>query len=88
MTDFVKQKMNRTMKNRNSVILIGLLMLGLSSCDDFLELPSETNLTSATFFKTQGDFEKAVNGAYAPLRTIYLNTSWLLGEMHSGQYTL
>ena len=83
MTDFVKQKMNRTMKNINSVILIGLLILGLSACDDFLELPSETNLTSATFFKTQGDFEKAVNGAYAPLRTIYLNTSWLLGEMHS-----
>ena len=83
MTDFVKQKMNRTMKNRNSVILIGLLMLGLSSCDDFLEIPSETNLTSATFFKTQSDFEKAVNGAYAPLRGIFVNTSWLLGEMHS-----
>ena len=63
-------------------------MLGLSSCDDFLELPSETNLTSATFFKTQSDFEKAVNGAYAPLRVILQVgqtqlRSWLMGEMHS-----
>ena len=56
------------MKNRNSVILIVLLMLGLSSCDDFLELPPEANLTSVTFFKSQNDFAKAVNGAYEPLR--------------------
>lgn len=81
--------MKTTMKNRNSTILIGLLMIGLVSCSDFLELPSETNLTSTTFFKSQNDFEKAVNGAYEPLRGLFASGanaatgSWLMGEMHS-----
>jgi len=83
MTEFVKQKMNRTMKNRNSVILIALLMLGLSSCDDFLELTPEANLTSVTFFKSENDFAKAVNGAYEPLRGMYTANAWLVSEMHS-----
>ncbi|NJO24640.1 MAG: RagB/SusD family nutrient uptake outer membrane protein, partial [Bacteroidia bacterium] len=72
------------------ILFSGLLMIGLSSCKkDFLNLPSETNLTSATFFKTQADFEKAVNGAYAPLRTLYNNpaannsSAYFMGEMHS-----
>ena len=77
------------MKNIKSAILIGSLVLGLSSCEDFLEIPSETNLTSATFFKSQNDFVKAVNGAYAPLRGLFASGanaatgSWLMGEMHS-----
>ncbi|CAN5696894.1 hypothetical protein BH10BAC2_BH10BAC2_14600 [soil metagenome] len=72
-------------------IIFGALLITLiSSCNkDFLEIPSETNLTSATFFKTQADFEKAVNGAYAPLRTLYYNpaannsSAFFMGEMHS-----
>jgi hypothetical protein len=81
--------MKTSMKNIKTVILIGSLLLGLSSCEDFLELPSETNLTSATFFQSQNDFVKAVNGAYAPLRGLYASGanaatgSWLMGEMHS-----
>jgi hypothetical protein len=81
--------MKTSMKNIKRAILIGSLVLGLSSCEDFLELPSETNLTSATFFKSQNDFVKAVNGAYAPLRGLYASGanaatgSWLMGEMHS-----
>jgi hypothetical protein len=77
------------MKKRNSAILIGILMLVFTSCNDFLDLPSETNLTSAIFFKSQSDFEKAVNGAYAPLRGLFASGanaatgSWLMGEMHS-----
>ncbi len=72
------------------ILFAGLLMIGFSSCKkDFLDIPSETNLTSATFFKTQADFEKAVNGAYAPLRTLYNNpagnnsSAFFMGEMHS-----
>src|SRR5690606_18498977 len=52
-------------------------------CEDFLTVVPETELTSTTFFKTQTDFEQAVNAAYAPLRTITNDRSWLLGEMHS-----
>lgn len=72
------------------IIFAALLISSLSSCKkDFLEIPSETNLTSATFFKTQGDFEKAVSGAYAPLRALYNNpaannsSAFFMGEMHS-----
>jgi starch-binding outer membrane protein, SusD/RagB family len=66
------------------------LMIGISSCQkDFLDLPSETNLTSATYFQTKSDFENAVNGAYAPLRALYNNPAangsgaFFMGEMHS-----
>ena len=59
------------------------MILSLSSCKkDFLELPSETNLSTPIFFKTQEDFVKAVNGAYEPLRTSYAR-AWVMGEMRS-----
>ncbi|WP_111672579.1 RagB/SusD family nutrient uptake outer membrane protein [Algoriphagus litoralis] len=65
--------------------IIGLLSasLFLTSCEDFLTVVPETQLSSATFFKNQNDFEQAVNAAYAPLRTITNDRSWLLSEMHS-----
>ena len=73
-----------------NIILTGFLILSLASCsEDFLEIPSETNLTSGTFFKTESDFQKAVNGAYAPLRGLYNSGanagsgSWVMGEAHS-----
>jgi hypothetical protein len=64
------------------------LSLFLSSCNsDFLELPSETSLSTATFYKTEADFQQAVNGAYAPLRTLYNGAAgqgaWVMGEMRS-----
>jgi tetratricopeptide (TPR) repeat protein len=71
------------------IIFIGLLFVSLASCDDLLNIESKTSLTSATFFKTQKDFEKAVNGIYEPLRGLYINGvnattgSWIMGEMHS-----
>lgn len=55
----------------------------LTGCEDFLTVIPETELTSTTFFKTQTDFEQAVNAAYAPLRAITTERSWLLSEMHS-----
>ena len=61
-----------------------LLTLGLSSCnEDFLTVIPETNLSSATFFKKEADFQQAINAAYVPLRAITNDRSWLLGEMHS-----
>jgi len=69
---------------KNKIILSCLLALGLSGCTaGFLDITPETNLTSVTFFKTQADFEQAVNACYVPLRTIYNDRSWLLSEMHS-----
>lgn len=65
--------------------IVGLLAasLFLTSCEDFLTVVPETQLSSATFFKNENDFQQAVNAAYAPLRTITNDRSWLLAEMHS-----
>src|SRR6218665_1094577 len=64
------------------ILLIALISSVLSACDNFLEIQPKTHLISTRFFKTQDDFEKAVNGAYAPLRDLYKN-AWIMGEMHS-----
>jgi tetratricopeptide (TPR) repeat protein len=89
MKHFGQKKMNTNMKRRYNIILAAFLMVGLNACSDFLDVPSETNLTSATFFNSQSDFEKAVNGAYAPLRGLFASGgnsatgSWHMGEAHS-----
>lgn len=66
--------------------LIILLLLGINavSCnEEFLTVVPETALSSATFFKTEADFQQAVNGAYVPLRAIYNGPAMLLAEQHS-----
>ena len=56
----------------------------LTSCNnDFLTAVPQTALSSATFFKTESDFQQAVNGAYVPLRPIFNERAWILGELHS-----
>lgn len=66
------------------LVISGFIGLCLAGCqDNFLERYPETALTSATFFKTESDFEQAVNAAYVPLRAIYNEDAYLLGEMHS-----
>ncbi len=65
-------------------IITGLLALSLSGCQkDFLTVVPETLLSSATFFTKEADFQQAVNGAYVPLRPIFNERAWILGEMHS-----
>lgn len=78
------------------ILITALTMsLLLGSCSkDFLEIPSETALSTATFYKTEADFQQAINGAYAPLRSIYNGTSgvnvsgaWGMGELRSDNTT-
>lgn len=64
-------------------IIVLAACLGLSSCDDFLTIIPETQLTSVTFFKTETDFKQAVNASYAPLRNIVNDRAYRLAEMHS-----
>jgi tetratricopeptide (TPR) repeat protein len=66
-----------------NILLITMIGLVFSSCEDFLTIIPETALSSATFFQTEADFEQAVNAAYAPMRTITNDRSWLLSEMRS-----
>lgn len=69
------------MKTR--VIVTGLIALSLAGCTKNLDVVPETSLSSATFFTQEADFKQAVNATYVPLRTIYNDRDWLLGEMHS-----
>lgn len=61
--------------------LLGLCLIGCTK--DFLTVVPETALSSATFFKTEADFQQAANGAYAPLRQMFNERAWVLEEMHS-----
>lgn len=79
---------------KKNIIYIFFATLTLSSCNDsFLELPSKTQLSTATFFKSENDFKQGINAAYAPLRTLYngagLNGSgaFYMGEMRSDNST-
>jgi starch-binding outer membrane protein, SusD/RagB family len=66
------------------IITTFLVAVGFTSCkEDFLTVIPETNLSSATFFKKEADFQQAVNAAYVPLRAIVNDRAYLLGEMHS-----
>src|SRR5690606_15215816 len=63
--------------------LFELIAAVMAGCEDELTIYPETSLSSETFFKTEEDFQQAVNAAYVPLRSIVNNRAWLLGEMHS-----
>jgi tetratricopeptide (TPR) repeat protein len=65
-------------------LLTGVLLLTISaSCsDNFLDIPPQDVVTSATFFKTEADFLQAINGNYAALRGLY-SDAYAMGEMRS-----
>lgn len=65
------------------IVFLLSLSLVFTSCEDFLTVVPETQLSSATFFKTESDFVQGVNAAYVPLRAYYNGPAWLLGELHS-----
>ncbi len=69
---------------KRSLLLACLIGVTAASCqDNFLTVTPKTSLSSATFFKTQTDFQQAVNATYVPLRTIFNDRAWKLGELHS-----
>ncbi|WP_420149440.1 RagB/SusD family nutrient uptake outer membrane protein [Spirosoma sp.] len=69
---------------KRKYIAAALLAIALTGCSkDFLSVIPETELSSLTFFKTEADFQQAVNGAYVPLRQMYNERAWVLEEMHS-----
>ncbi|GAB2578664.1 RagB/SusD family nutrient uptake outer membrane protein [Spirosoma areae] len=61
--------------------LLGVVLTGCQK--DFLTVIPETNLSSEIFFTKEADFLQAVNAAYVPLRPIFNERAWILGEMHS-----
>ncbi|MDR1115427.1 MAG: RagB/SusD family nutrient uptake outer membrane protein [Tannerella sp.] len=75
----------------NNKLYIAILLLSiLTGCsDDFLDIPSGTALSTTVYFKTQSDFEKGINGAYAPLRGMHNDNvgAWAMGELRSDNTT-
>lgn len=63
-----------------------ILILLIASCfackKDFLNLNPATSLSSASFFKNQGQFTQALNAAYGPLRGV-VHTAIYMDEMRS-----
>ena len=74
------------MKKILSILLITVL---LSSCGDFLDIPSETSLSSDIYYQSQSDFEQAINGCYSLLRGLYSGQdgAWAMGELRSDNTT-
>lgn len=61
-----------------------LVLLMLSSCEKFLDEKPRTSVSTSGFYKTEEDFNLALNGAYASVRGIYGSKSaWIMGEMRS-----
>lgn len=78
------------MRNQRRNFLAGLLCLNilLAACnEDFLDQNRETELSGATFFKTESDIKQGVNGAYRSLRDMGLFSYWVFGEMRSDNTT-
>lgn len=74
------------MKININIIAAFFSVMALGACKkSFLEMPSQTALSTAIYFKTEGDFQSAINGAYAPLRGAYdgYNGAWAMGELRS-----
>jgi hypothetical protein len=76
---------------RINIILSIVTVAVLVGCkDSFLEIPSKTTLSSTVYFKTQSDFQQAINGAYSPLRSVYgawVAGAWAMGELRSDNTT-
>ncbi|MCR8556722.1 RagB/SusD family nutrient uptake outer membrane protein [Mucilaginibacter sp. BJC16-A38] len=67
-----------------------VLLVSLAGCKkSFLEIPSKTALSTTVYFKSESDFQQAINGAYAPLRGAYNGSSgaWAMGELRSDNTT-
>ena len=65
------------------IILLGLIGFMVMSCEDELTIFPEDSLSVPTFFQTEEDFTQAINGTYAPLRSLYDREKPFMAEMSS-----
>lgn len=77
------------MKIYKYITLLGITFFISSCTNNFLDIPSEMTLSSPIYYKSQSDFEQAINGAYAPLRGMYNGNegAWGMGELRSDNTT-
>lgn len=65
------------------ITFFGLLSLIVTGCEKELTIFPEDSLSEPIFFKTENDFEQAINAVYVPLRQINNAAKPYLAEMHS-----
>lgn len=71
------------MKRLTNILGISILALALASCEDWLDMPSESSADSSTVFETVGRAEMAVVGAYPSIHTQELGYQLLEGTDES-----
>jgi len=69
---------------RTRPLLLALLLLGLLSCDDFLNLEPETSLSSAKAFDNIEGVEAGINGAYSTLHQEWVERQYVFAECLAG----
>ena len=62
------------------IILLGLIVTVFSSCNDYIEEESLTNVPADGTYKTASGFQLLVNSNYATLKNIYGGTPWLFSS--------
>ena len=65
------------MKKINLYIVGACLVLGMTSCDGFLDEENLSNVNSEQYFQEKEGYESLVNASYATLRSIWKNEPWL-----------
>jgi len=69
------------MKIKN--IILGLGMLGFSSCNHLLDVTPYTFSSGDSYYSNEGQILRAVNGVYARLQGLYTSDFWALTEMRA-----
>lgn len=62
---------------KRNILTIFLILIGMSSCNNFLDLVPEYQISNNVFYKTQNDFDRALIGAYSSIRGLYNNSAIL-----------
>lgn len=75
------------MKAIYKIIISATLIINCISCSDFLDLSPHSVISANNFYQTETDFQQAVNGIYEPLKVMYNQEEWSLGEMKSDNTT-
>lgn len=71
------------MKKIINILGISAMLLAFTSCEDWLDMPSESKADSSTVFETVGRAEMTVMGAYSSLHTQELGYQLLMGTDES-----
>ena len=58
-------------RKQTNILLIAIFLLSGISCSDYLDLSPISTYNAGSFYQTEKDFEIAINGAYAPLRSLH-----------------